>query len=377
MNLRRSSLVEVDLAVTEPAATAGPLEEEPARPHSEQAPHAALDAVAAILRALRDAASADSEAAGELEAWARHVLVLAPPPGAPELLVRDRDWDGLCRHVVAHVRADRASTSQAIGELQDAVWLVVERFSRALIGDSAADSEAAGQLARLRAAADAPAAELKALALESVQRLTELINERSARQLELARELGQRVDRLTVELEDTRREADIDPLTKLCNRGVFQRELPRVLQVHTLAGEPASLVLVDIDGFKQINDAQGHACGDLTLASVAGALARCFPRRADVVTRLGGDEFAVILRDAALDDATRLAERFLAAVRSLAGDGQSCGTAATVSAGVAEALAGEAADAWFARADRALYEAKATGRDRVVVSADRSRAAAA
>src|SRR5581483_9713300 len=106
---------------------------------------------------------------------------------------------------------------------------------------------AAGQLERLRAAAGGTAAELKATALETVERLSEIIDEKSSRQLELARELGARVDVLKVELEDTRREADIDPLTKLWNRGVFERELPRAVQVRTLLAEPACLAMIDID----------------------------------------------------------------------------------------------------------------------------------
>ena len=82
----------------------------------------------------------------------------------------------------------------------------------------------------------APRRSWKATALETVQQLSEIIDRKSTRQLQLARELGERVDILKVELEDTRREADIDPLTKLWNRGVFQRELSRAVHVRTLVG---------------------------------------------------------------------------------------------------------------------------------------------
>jgi diguanylate cyclase (GGDEF)-like protein len=277
------------------------------------------------------------------------------------------------------VRDDRAAVSRSIGDLEDTVWLVIERLSQAIVGDAASDAYAASQLERLRAAAGGSAAELKATALETVERLSEIIDEKSTRQLQMARELGARVDVLKVELEDTRREADIDPLTKLWNRGVFQRELPRAVQVRTLIDEPACLAMVDIDHFKQINDVHGHTTGDGTLEAIASALVRSFPRRSDVVTRLGGDEFAVIMRDATAADGGRLAERFLTAVRELELPGIRDTVKVTVSVGVAEALAGEPADSWFARADRALYEAKAEGRDCVAIAADepadRSRAA--
>jgi len=136
-----------------------------------------------------------------------------------------------------------------------------------------------------------------------------------------------------------------------------------------LLNDPACLVLVDIDHFKQINDIYGHTTGDNGLEAVAGALVRTFPRRADVVTRLGGDEFAVILGDATAADGGRLADRLLAAVRELELSAVPDALKVTVSVGVAEAIRGESSDNWFARADRALYDAKAEGRDRVVVAA--------
>jgi diguanylate cyclase (GGDEF)-like protein len=365
VNLRRPR-------ATEQSAIAGPVA-------WDDTPDAAIDAVAAILRALQDTAVRDSDAATWLEAWARHVLVLAPPPGSGEAISIGRDWPGLGSNVAAYVREDHDAVSRSMGDLQDTVWLVIERLAPAIVGDAAADASAARQLERLRAAAGGSPAELKATALETVQRLSEIIDEKSTRQHELARELGERVDMLKGELEDTRREADIDPLTKLWNRGVFQRELPRAVQLRTLIHEPACLAMVDIDHFKQLNDIHGHTTGDSALEAIASALVRSFPRRSDVVTRLGGDEFAIILHDANAAEGGRLAERFLTAVRQLVVPGVGETVELTVSVGVAEALPGEPADSWFARADRALYEAKAQGRNCVAVAddepADRSRAA--
>jgi diguanylate cyclase len=338
-------------------------------PLRDGTPDDVIDAVAAILHALRDNAVPDSEAARRLDAWARHILVLAPPPGSASAASPNRDWAGMRTQVVAQVRDDGVAVSGAICDLQDTVWLVIERLSQAVVGDIAADAEAAAQLERLRTAAGGSAAELKATALETVERLSEIIGEKSTRQLELARELGTRVDTLKLELEDTRRVVDVDPLTRVGNRGVFNRELPRTMQVCTLLNDPACLVLVDIDHFKQINDLYGHTVGDSALEAIASALVRSFPRRADVVTRLGGDEFAVILGDATADDGHRLAERLLAAIRELEVSAVPNTVKVSVSVGVAEAIRGESSDDWFARADGALYEAKAEGRDRVALAA--------
>ena len=247
------------------------------------------------------------------------------------------------------------------------MWLVIERLSQAIISDAASDASAAGELDNLRAAIDRPAEELKATALATVARLSQILDEKHSRQSQLARELGEKVDVLSDELADTRREADIDPLTRVCNRGVFQRELPRAVQKRILLNEPACLILIDIDQFKQINDSHGHKAGDSALELIAAALVKSFPRRSDVVARLGGDEFAVIAPGTSSLDGYRLATRLLDAVRAT---GESEALSFTVSAGVAEALPGEDADGWYARADRALYDAKAEGRDRVFIAAN-------
>jgi diguanylate cyclase len=336
----------------------------------ESVPDGALDAFAAILRELGRTAGAGTPAAEELETWAHHVLVLGMAPGSRDPAPVERDWPGLSRHVVAYLRENSEAVADSIGELRDAVWLVIERLSRAVVTDAASDATAAGELERLRAAIDRPAEELKATALETVQRLSEILDEKHTRQVQLARELGERINVLNDELADTRREADVDPLTQVWNRGVFQRELPRAMQIRTLLGEPVCLVLIDIDEFKQINDTHGHRTGDAVLEAIGRALVRCFPRRSDVVTRLGGDEFAVIAPSTTAVDGYRLATRVLDAVREIEGTEDAAAARFTVSAGLAEALSGEDAESWFARADRALYAAKAEGRDRLVIGAE-------
>jgi len=389
--------------VNPPPASFAAARTEPAAPHAPAAPaapadgipHAALDAVAAILRALAQAAGAGSQAGGELEAWAQHILVMTPAPcppaaagvasvgsptsarssrrptsagshaepGSEQHQTPERDWRGLRHRVVERVRETHETSTRSIGALQETVWLVVERLSHTVAGDAASDADATEQLERLRAAVSGPPEELKATALAAAERLSAILDERSSRQRALAQELGERLDLLRGELEDTRREADIDPLTQVWNRGVLARELPRAVQVRTLLDEPACLAIVDIDGFKQVNDSHGHTVGDLTLELVGATLVRCFPRRSDVVTRLGGDEFAVILPGTDEQVGERLAGRLIDAVRALEVPSHAATVAVTVSVGLAAALPGEQAEQWLARADSALYEAKAAGRD--------------
>jgi len=175
--------------------------------------------------------------------------------------------------------------------------------------------------------------------------------------------------RKAMEAELTRL-ATIDALTGVANRRHFmelaEAELARV---HRL-GQPAALLMLDLDHFKRINDTHGHAAGDAVLAAFADTL-RGALRKIDHVGRLGGEEFAVLLPGAAREAAVALAERVRKATlaRTVAAGGNAI--VATVSIGVATLRADdERPDTALARADAALYRAKQAGRNRVEAEAD-------
>jgi diguanylate cyclase (GGDEF)-like protein len=156
----------------------------------------------------------------------------------------------------------------------------------------------------------------------------------------------------------------LDSLTGLLNRRVFSEELDREIAAATRHGRPLSVVLLDLDFFKRYNDAHGHQAGDRLLAAAAVAWTALL-REFDLVARYGGEEFVVILPDCGLDDAVATADR----LREATPGGTTC------SAGVATLEAGDSTDQLIERADRALYEAKASGRNRTC--AGRSAAVAA
>jgi diguanylate cyclase (GGDEF)-like protein len=161
-----------------------------------------------------------------------------------------------------------------------------------------------------------------------------------------------------------------DPLTYAFNRRQFDQILDSELQRTGRSGRPLSLVMVDIDDFKTLNDIHGHQQGDDCLIRVLRALEMSAQRSADLVARYGGEEFAIILPETDREGALRIAESMRVAVASLAlphpGTPISC--VVTISAGVttfqppAEASAARLVET----ADRALYEAKRLGRNRVV-----------
>jgi diguanylate cyclase (GGDEF)-like protein len=166
-------------------------------------------------------------------------------------------------------------------------------------------------------------------------------------------------------LEEVQLAARTDALTGLRNRGFLDEQLVRVLAESRRFGDPASLILLDLDFFKSINDSYGHAAGDMVLCQVAAAL-RETVRGVDMCARYGGEELAVLLPRTGIDGALELAERLRAAVESRPLHHNGNELRITASFGVASYPdpAGSPA-ALLAQADRALYRAKQGGRNRV------------
>jgi len=176
----------------------------------------------------------------------------------------------------------------------------------------------------------------------------------------LSKEIEHR-SRLEAEL---RRLADTDDLTGALARRRFMEMSVRAWGRHEVEAAPISVMMLDLDRFKLVNDSFGHAAGDAALvACVAACVANLRPT--DIIGRTGGEEFAVLLPDTALPAALGIAERLRAAVASASVVTPGGTVVLSVSIGVAEARPGEALEAAMQRADAALYAAKDGGRDRV------------
>ncbi|MEY4765460.1 MAG: hypothetical protein RI907_2133, partial [Pseudomonadota bacterium] len=169
-------------------------------------------------------------------------------------------------------------------------------------------------------------------------------------------------------------QATTDPLTEVANRRFFESHVQdywqRALELH----HPISLLLLDIDHFKRFNDHAGHQAGDRCLVGVTQAIQGCMRRTGDLLGRLGGEEFAVVMPEANEAAALAAAERVRSAVEARALPHATSPTAkvVTVSIGVVTLWPSEgvvtSVQALYAQADDALYEAKRTGRNRVMVA---------
>ena len=161
--------------------------------------------------------------------------------------------------------------------------------------------------------------------------------------------------------------ATLDALTNLNNRRQFEVRLKQEIATTKRQSNPLCAMMIDIDFFKKVNDTYGHASGDAVLRKVAAIIKEKL-RESDIPSRYGGEEFAILLPFTHIEEAKIVGERLRKAVEvtPIPIDNQSINV--TISMGLAEFKQEENGEELFARADKALYEAKETGRNRIIVS---------
>ena len=195
--------------------------------------------------------------------------------------------------------------------------------------------------------------------------LIALTSERREAEARLAEACGT-LKRAAAWAESLRRESLTDSLTGVGNRRFFMARASSALQRARETGRPFSLILLDLDHFKRVNDTGGHALGDATLHAVAQTLAGLI-RGDDLLARIGGEEFAVALPERRLAEAMEVADRLRQAILRVApGTGQPLPHRISASFGVtARCIADGGIEDMLSRADAAVYLAKANGRNRV------------
>jgi two-component system, cell cycle response regulator len=180
-------------------------------------------------------------------------------------------------------------------------------------------------------------------------------------------------DSLRAVIREKGRMATTDALTGAHNRRYFNRHFTRELRSATRFGEPLSLLMLDIDHFKQINDRHGHAAGDEVLEEFVRRIATCLPRPSDWHARLGGEEFAVVLPQTSRDGAFVVAEKIREHISAAPIQTTTGALSVTVSVGICALDSLPAGvqpdvDRMLEIADQCLYEAKQAGRNRTVAA---------
>lgn len=358
-------------------------------------PSGAVEALAGVFRAvpaiplIGDPARA-VDTYRDFDAWSRHLLTGAPPPGvesdvaapqwaqaqlffrerrhAEQALVqrREREYGALAQDLLAALR----EVSGAAGEAAGSMDATLDRVQTLLASNAVEQlrAEFAGMAAQLRRLLAAQRADFEHQ-LHDLRTRVQAAEQAASDSEHRAQELGRDVSDLRDALDDARERMQIDPLTGLYNRGAFDAALAHYVELAKASGQKLTLVLLDLDHFKRINDTFGHAAGDAVLRAFGGLLSRTFLRADDFVARYGGEEFAALLF---VNDASQI-ERLVAGVferlHALRLPELADGDVLACSAGYALLQADEDPRGFFKRADAALYSAKAAGRDRLMAAA--------
>ena len=201
--------------------------------------------------------------------------------------------------------------------------------------------------------------------IDGVRQTVAYKSQNDRQQIEL---LSQKVQHLDRELKQTQEASMKDALTGIFNRGAFDARIRQSVERNMVSKAPFSLLMIDIDDFKRINDIHGHQVGDRVLAAIARKCAASI-RSEDMVARYGGEEFVILLQGASLRNSVKKAREICQRIASTsyALDGNLSGQVltVTVSIGVSTYKKGDRSDDMIGRADKALYAAKQGGKNRV------------
>ena len=337
----------------------------------------ALESLGRILRCLGRHSfdleeRSEEEIEKEFERWAMHVLVgvaIRDEDAEVEKGPIRRDWGELTNFVNRHRQQEKNYVNRNLQDVRNVLWEFTNTVGRAIVEDQKTDQQVDTYLGQLRAATEGGSfREVKQALLEVVQGMNVVIDERKKRQQQRVKRLGEKLQEVEKELGSVRKEMELDPLTRLYNRGALDLQLDRTASMSFFSQSPACVFMVDIDHFKHINDTHGHPAGDAVIQQLADRLVSTFPRKTDFVARFGGEEFCVLLPGANLEVCQRLGDRLLEVVRGENFRYQEISIPVTVSVGVAELMSGETVPIWIERVDRALYRAKASGRNQMCVA---------
>ena len=207
---------------------------------------------------------------------------------------------------------------------------------------------------------------LKQALIQEIEQIRETVKEKQSHDSTKLEFLSQKVNNLSMELERARTESLTDGMTGIYNRKAFDSHISSLVEKNTLSRAPFSLLMLDIDDFKNVNDVYGHQTGDRVILAIIGKCRQSI-RGADFLARYGGEEFVIILPGASLKNAIKRAEHIcksIASTRYYLDDVAGSPTlSVTVSIGVSSLQKADTVATVTHRADKALYAAKHNGKN--------------
>jgi diguanylate cyclase len=249
------------------------------------------------------------------------------------------------------------------------IWDFAEQLSDDIQYEQMKDAEAKQSLDQLREAVDANSIDaLRSKSREFIDFYIKYQSQKDDRRIKRLGSMKKNLSTVKKQLMEANHSMRVDHLTNAYNRKSFEEQMKKHMQMSVISQTPVTVLTLDIDYFKKVNDTYGHDIGDFVLKECVKMLQEVFHRDDDFVARIGGEEFAVILPSFTFEHAMVKAEEALNKIRKEVFVHGDLKITFTVSMGIAQWLQSETLDQWFKRADTALYASKQTGRNKFTVA---------
>ncbi len=253
-------------------------------------------------------------------------------------------------------------------DFRNIIWDFVEQLNEGL-DEQTEESEVRKHFDQLREAVECNSIDtLKSQSRQFIDSYIELQYKKDKKKTERMQKFQKSLHSVKKKLVEANQTMSLDHMTKAFNRKSFDEHILKQWQLSRVTKSPVTLVMLDIDHFKRVNDVYGHDIGDAIIKECVKLLQECFPRELDFVARVGGEEFAVIMTDYNVVQAAHVAEKALTTIRNETYVQLDMRIKFTCSMGIAQLNEGESVEEWIKRADEALYASKNSGRDKATIA---------
>lgn len=287
---------------------------------------------------------------------------------------RHKDNDKLMfkiRQFFSQYRVDEyAYIQKTFEDFKGIIWDFAHQLGDDLETERSAEAKLKGNLDQLREAVESNSIEeLRHKSREFIDHYVKYQSTKDERRIKRMNHIKLNLNNVKKQLFEANESMRMDHMTGAHNRKSFEEQLKKYASMFGINQSPVSLVMLDIDHFKKVNDTYGHDIGDFVIKECVRMMKESFPPEHSLVARIGGEEFAVILPDHNIAQASHLCELALQRVRKEAFVQGDMTIKFTISMGVSQIEQGEGVESWMKRTDVALYNSKQTGRNKVSLAA--------